>query len=83
MVTDEELEKKGDLTLGISMVLAVIVMHSMVIPALLKIEDEYVVTIPLLFLVGLIGYAVLTLVFYGTMTLAIKLMSRLLSKDHI
>jgi len=83
MVTDEELEKKGDLTLGISMILAVIVMHSMVIPTLLKIEDEYVVTIPLLFLVGLIGYAVLTLVFYGTMTLAIRLMSRLLSEDHI
>jgi hypothetical protein len=83
MVTDEELEKKGDLTLGISMILAVIVMHSMVIPTLLKIEDEYAVTIPLLFLVGLIGYAVLTLVFYGTMTLAIRLMSRLLSEDHI
>jgi uncharacterized membrane protein len=83
MVIDEELEKKGSLTLGISMILSVIVMHAIVLPSLLKFEDEYAVTIPFLFLVGLIGYAVLTLVFYGIMTLAVKLLARLLSKDHI
>ena len=83
MGIDEELEKKGDLMLGISMVLSVIVMHAIVLPILLKIEDEYVATIPFLFLVGIIGYAVLTLVFYGIMTLANNLLSRLLSKDHI
>jgi hypothetical protein len=83
MGIDEELEKKGSLTLGLSMILSVIVMHAIVLPTLLKIEDEYAVTIPFLFLIGLIGYAVLTLVFYGIMTLAIKLLARLLSKDHI
>jgi hypothetical protein len=83
MVIDEELEKKGGLTLGISMILAVIVMHSIVIPTLLKIEDEYAATIPFLFFFGLLGYAILTVIFYGVISLTIALLSKLLSKDHI
>jgi hypothetical protein len=83
MVMDEELEKRGSLTLGISMILAVIVMHSIVIPTLLKIGEKYVVTIPFLFVFGLLGYAILTVIFYSMISLTIALLSRLLSKDHI
>ena len=83
MVIDEELEKKGSLTLGISMILSVIVMHAIVLPTLLKYEDEHAVTIPFLFFFGLLGYAILTMIFYGVISLTITLLSKLLSKDHI
>ena len=79
MVIDEEIKRKGSLTLGLSMILSVIVMYSIVLPTLIKIDDEYVVTIPLTLLVILFGYIVLATIFYYIMTLIVKLFSKLLS----
>jgi uncharacterized membrane protein YqjE len=83
MVIDEEIKKKGSLTLGLSMILSVIVMYAIVLPIMFKIDDEYVVTTPFTFLVILFGYTMLATIFYYIMTLIVKLFSKLLSKDHI
>jgi hypothetical protein len=79
MVIDEEIKRKGSLTLGLSMILSVIVMYSIVLPTLMKIDDEYVVTTLFTFLVILFGYAMLATIFYYIMTLIVKLFSKLLS----
>jgi hypothetical protein len=77
MVIDEELRRKGSLTLGLSMILSVIVMYAVVLPIMFKIDDEYVVTTPFTFLVILFGYTMLTSIFYYIMIFIVKLFSKL------
>jgi hypothetical protein len=79
MVIDEELRRKGSLTLGLSMILSVIVMYAVVLPIMFKIDDEYVVTTPFTFLVILFGYTMIATIFYYIITLIVKLFSNLFS----
>jgi hypothetical protein len=79
MVIDEELEEKGSLTLGLSMVLSAIAMYAVVMPIVLKLVEETIIAVPLIFLCALFGYPMLATVF---LVIMIPL-AKLLAKDHI
>jgi hypothetical protein len=79
MGIDEELERKGDLTLGLSMVLSAIAMYAVVMPIVLKLVEETIIAVLLVFLCALLGYPMLATVFLVIM----MSLAKLLSKDHI
>jgi uncharacterized membrane protein YdfJ with MMPL/SSD domain len=79
MVTYEELEEEGSLTLGLSMILSAIAMYAVVMPAVLKLAEETIIAVPLIFSCALFGYSMLATVFLVIMTS----LAKLLAKDHI
>jgi H+/gluconate symporter-like permease len=79
MVIDEELEKKGSLMLGLSMILSAIAMYAVVMPIVLKLVEETIIAVPLIFLCALFGYPMLAAVL---LVIMISLAKRL-AKDHI
>jgi uncharacterized membrane protein YdfJ with MMPL/SSD domain len=79
MVIYKELEEKGSLTLGLSMILSAIAMYAVVMPTVLKLAEETIIAVPLIFLCALFSYSMLATVFLVIMTS----LAKLLAKDHI
>jgi hypothetical protein len=76
MVVDSELERRGSLILGLSMILSAIAMYAVVMPALLKLGDECILLMPLVFLCALFGCPILATIFLLIMTPITKLLSK-------